>query len=182
MKRLAVAGGLAAAALLLAGGINILAQTTTPNAFVETYGTWTVQCTNAQQTDGKTVLICQMSQQHALPATNKRVLTIGLDAPASDGSMRGSIVAPFGTLVGSGVSLTIDDGEPMPFGFRTCLPAGCVAPIMFDTGQVEALKAGDKLIAEMVAHDTAQPFQFEISLAGFTAALRRLTEAAVKRS
>lgn len=177
MKRLTVAGGLAVLAAFLTGAINTLAQTTPPTAFMETYDAWTVSCVNAEQAEGKAARICQMSQQHALPATNKRVLTIGLNAPAADGSMQGSIVAPFGILLASGVSLAIDEGKTKVFGFRTCLPTGCVAPIIFDTSEIEALKAGNKLTAVMEAHDTAQPFQLEVSLAGFTAALSRLASA-----
>lgn len=61
-----------------------------------------------------------------------------------------------------------------PLRFRTCVPAGCVVPLSFDSDRVTALGKGTALKIKISSADTSQGVSFTISLKGFAAALDRI--------
>jgi invasion protein IalB len=134
----------------------------------ESYQDWQVSC--AVKDKNKQ---CVMSQRQARK-DGKRVLAIEL-RPQGDGLI-GTLVLPFGLLLSDGVQLGIDDAKPATesLPFRTCVPAGCLVPVAFDTGTVKALRAGNalKLVAKSAGGD--KPVQFSVSLKGFAGAADRI--------
>jgi invasion protein IalB len=136
----------------------------------ESYRDWRVGC--AQQGTAKR---CALSQVLARQ-DGQRVLAVTIDAPQGQGqgkTVTGALVLPFGLALDAGAALQIDDKPALPpLRFRTCLPAGCVAPLSFDAAAVAMLRAGTSLKVTATA-DGGGPTQFAISLAGFGPALDR---------
>lgn len=138
------------------------------SALSETYQNWRVAC--AQQA---TAPHCSLSQSQ-VQDIGQRVLTVELTLH-SENTIAGIIVLPFGLALTAGASLQIDDnpaGQTLPF--RTCLPVGCVVPVTFDPDAIAMLRAGVMLNVTTTS-DAGQQIPFKISLAGFSAALDRLT-------
>ncbi len=149
----------AAAAVQLEGGAS---------ALTEVHGDWTVTC---QVINNKKA--CSFAQQQVDSTTKQRLLALELSS--QDGqTATGALALPFGLLLASGVTLSIDDaklGESYPF--RTCLPVGCLVALTFAKPAIESLKAGTVLKVSGTTSDTNQPIEFTLSLKGFSGALGR---------
>jgi invasion protein IalB len=134
----------------------------------ETYKDWQVSC--AQQ---GTVKRCTMSQQQVNQESRQRVLAIEINAVTAS-KVEGLLVLPFGLALDAGAKLQIDDGGiGQPTRFRTCLPAGCLIPLSFDTATVVNLRKGTTLKVVATA-DGGAATPFSISLQGFGTALDRI--------
>lgn len=133
----------------------------------ETYEDWRIAC--ARQGNRKRCVLSQVQTQQ----NGQRVLAIELNAPSGN-TVTGALVLPFGLALDAGVTFQIDDEPAMqPMRFRTCIPAGCLANIVFDAPTLAALRAGAALKVKAVADGgTAAPFS--IPLQGFATALDRL--------
>lgn len=172
-----LSASLAAVILLLAfgGRSGALAASALPggaSSVQETYQDWRVIC--AQQEGAAPA--CAFSQTQS-NQNNQRVLAIELTTADGGKSMHGNLVLPFGLLLDSGAFLQIDEGEPGEANrFSTCLPAGCVVPLTFDTAALTALRAGQKLNVRARAIDGNKDTNFTISLKGFAPALDRTIE------
>ncbi|SMF45385.1 Invasion protein IalB, involved in pathogenesis [Tistlia consotensis] len=130
----------------------------------ETYESWQVGC---QTKDG--AKHCSLSQQQ-VAKNGQRLLLVEL-SPAEDGGLAGTLVLPFGLLLGRGVAAQVDDrpvGEPLTF--RTCLPVGCLVPLMLGKDVVARLRAGTTLRLTVASSDTGHPVAFLVPLKGFAAA------------
>jgi invasion protein IalB len=139
----------------------------------ETFQDWQVACVirdNARH--------CSLSQQQTKQGTNQRVLAVEL-TPASNNSLGGVLILPFGLLLNSGATMQIDD-KPIskPLAVRTCLPTGCIVALNFDKASIDVYRAGSVLKIGSVASDTDQPVLFTVSLKGFNSALDRIREIA----
>jgi invasion protein IalB len=134
----------------------------------ETYQDWQVNC--VQQGTGKR---CALTQQQTDQRSHQRVLAIELDSFSTHKSA-GALVMPFGLALDRGVTFQIDDGAVgQPMRFRTCLPAGCIVPISFDSATIAALRKGTSLkIAAAIAEDDRDA-GFTVSLKGFSDAFDR---------
>lgn len=178
MKRLSTVNAITLLTLCcagFAGSSSAFAQTapTLPggaSSLNETHGDWTVAC--ALQDNAKR---CALSQQQADPQSRQRMLAVEL-ALTADGQAAGALVLPFGLALDRGVVLRIDESKPMPtLPFRTCLPAGCIVPISFDSAMVAGLRKGKQLKLETVA-DGGNAISFSVSLNGLASALDRLAD------
>lgn len=137
----------------------------------ETHGDWVVNCAVAEQRK-----ICAISQQVGQKvkdsAAVQRVMSISF-SPAARGA-EGVLALPFGLLLAKGASLQIDDGKPQAtVPIRTCLPAGCVAPLKLDQNQIAAMRKGKQLKVNVIAADSEKPVTITASLQGFGDALER---------
>lgn len=153
-----------------------LAQATQPvstlpggaSSLNETYRDWRVTC--VQQDAVKRCVLSQSQVQ----GNGQRVLAIELNTLAGN-AVSGALVLPFGLALDSGVQLQIDDKSPsQSVRFRTCVPAGCLVPLSFDSAMIVALRAGSVLKIKAVA-DGGQDTPFSISLQGFAVALDRVS-------
>jgi invasion protein IalB len=129
-------------------------------ALNETFGDWTVAC---QVTNG--AIRCAMSQTQVASQSGQRVLSLQLVA-AADEDVDGLLLAPFGLRLAEGVTLAVDE-EPalLNRSFSTCIPAGCLVPLILNR---------ETLRATAIADDSGNEVVFTISLSGFTGALDRL--------
>ncbi|MHB8886483.1 MAG: invasion associated locus B family protein [Methylovirgula sp.] len=149
-----------------------MAETPSPlpggaSSIQETFDAWTVNC--AVQKGAKH---CSMAQELVDQHSRQRVIAIELGvAPA--GTIKGTLILPFGLALAHGVQLQIDSApaEP-PLPIRTCIPVGCVVSLAFDAKSVAALRKATTLKVEAVA-DSGKAANFSISLKGFPAALDR---------
>jgi invasion protein IalB len=147
---------------------------TLPNgasAINESYGDWTVDC---RITDGRKA--CVLAQSQGNSQTNQRVFAIELRTP-QDGRSEGTILMPFGLKLDNGAVLRLDDKDlGQGLRFSTCVPQGCLLPISFPTVATDAMKSGKTLTAAARNLSNGDPILFNISLAGFSAALARITQ------
>ena len=131
----------------------------------ETHGDWRVTC--AQQAQR----LCTVSQQQADNDTRQLLLAIEL-RPVSNDRAEGTIVLPFGLAVAHPVTLQVGDvSRTLPF--KTCLPAGCVVPVVFDPLIMTVLRKETVLLLRANAAEGSQEAGFKISLNGFASALAR---------
>lgn len=138
------------------------------SSLTETYGDWRVACQLVEATKH-----CVMSQQQ-LRQDGQRVVTIELQT-GPDAALMGHLVLPFGLQLDAGATLQVDEQPAMaPLSFHTCLPAGCVVRVSFNTEALTALRAGTALQVATRTADTGRDFLISVSLNGFTAALERV--------
>ncbi|MBB4120501.1 invasion associated locus B family protein [Martelella radicis] len=162
---------MAAAILLAAAPVNpaFSALPDGASSLNETYQDWRVTCVSDGTTDR-----CAMIHSQVAKDSGQRVLTIELNAPATDRA-QGMLIMPFGLALAKGVTMTIDtDGTGATFGFSTCLPQGCLVPIEFDANMLERLKNGGVLHIMATPIDGSDRIDISASLKGFTAAFNRL--------
>lgn len=138
----------------------------------EVHGDWTVACAVQASQGGGKAKHCALSQQQISQQTRQRALAIEL-TPEIEGA-KGTLVLPFGLNLTSGIVYRLDDGQAgAVLSFRTCLPAGCIVDLAFDT--VASLRAGNQLKIITTA-DGGQEITFSISLTGFSSAYDRVAE------
>lgn len=134
----------------------------------ETYKDWQVSCVQ-QETAKRCVLSQTQAQQNG-----QRVLMIELNAPSGN-NLSGTLVLPFGLALDSGLTFQIDEKPSMaPARFRTCLPAGCLVSLNFDTTTLGTLRTGTALKLKVFA-DGGSEAPLSISLQGFGTAVDRVT-------
>lgn len=133
----------------------------------ERIGDWTLLCRGAAP-ERRCVMAQELGQAGA--ERSAAVLTVRLDG---QGGVIGSVRTPQGVLLPVGVTAAVDGGEPVRFGYRTCVPGGCVAPFAITPEMTAALKAGSKL--RVIFRDLRdRQFDSRFSLQGFTKAFARL--------
>ena len=143
------------------------------SSLTETYGNWTVSCLVQKQGEAQKVL-CSLSQQQ-MDEKRQRALAIEI-SPADKNAAAGAFVLPFGLNLAAGTILQIDElPADKPIGFTTCLPAGCIVPVNFDSAKAEALGKGQNLSVLAQAMDGNQ-IKLNVPLDGFAAALKRTRE------
>ncbi|WP_336294442.1 invasion associated locus B family protein [Bartonella sp. CB169] len=147
---------------------------TLPNgasSLTEIYGLWTVRCDLEK---GKKV--CFMHRQEV--NDQGRVVVAMTLILSADNVVSGNLTVPFGIAVSKPVHLKVDEGKSaLDTSIRTCVPAGCVVPVVFDKNHVAALRAGKNLKLSMAIATPGEPALNDlfVQLNGFGKALDRLT-------
>lgn len=135
----------------------------------ETHEDWQVACQIANGAKQ-----CTVSQQQYQQG-GQRILAIEVQSQA-EGGIKGVAVLPFGLKLQEGVIFQIDEDAALPVAhFSTCLPAGCILPVEFDTAVLKAMRAGTALKMKTTSVDEKE-LTFSISLKGFSSALDRHAE------
>jgi invasion protein IalB len=91
----------------------------------------------------------------------------GTEGPAVAGA---TFIAPLETLLGEGVRMTVDGGNPKAYPFTFCAQIGCVSRIGFSAEDIATFKRGAAAtvtVVPFVAPD--EVVTVEVSLRGFTA-------------
>jgi invasion protein IalB len=159
-----------------AGGVLLAQVTALPGGATslrEEHGDWVVACGLPSGT-----VACTLSQQQTDNRSNQRVLAVELSGRDGGATAVGTIVMPFGLALDQGLTLQIDEGQPTTVSFGTCVPAGCLAPVTFQTELLDALRRGTTLKLRVIAYDTGNPVDFTVSLKGFSESLNRTVELA----
>lgn len=197
---LTVAGGLAAAGLVVVGlslDFKAIAQEvgatasqapqkadpevpaaagSGPTALSETYQDWVVNCQMVQSTEQTSSRLCEMSQELRQQSNNQRVLLVAVSKAPNEATPRARFIVPFGLDLSRGVGLALSEELVSTVPFRTCFPAGCLANMELAQGVTDTLRAQNT--AQIVVHpiQSEEPLLINISLAGFSAAHDRLQE------
>jgi len=172
-KRRLCGSAIATAALLALATPGLSQEPSLPGGAAslrEVHGDWTVACAIENQ-NGKKAKSCLLSQVQFAKDTRQRVVAIEL-RPAT-GGLKGVLLLPFGLALEKGVTYQLDEGPPGGVQrFRTCLPAGCIVTVDFDTRLVNSLKSG-KLLRIRATAEGGQDMTFSIPLNGFPGAFDR---------
>lgn len=158
--------------LAISGGGPALAASALPggaSSVQEAYQDWRVICTQQEGSDPA----CTFSQTQS-NQNNQRVLAIELTTADGGKTMNGNLVLPFGLLLDAGAGLQVDEGKSGKANrFSTCIPGGCIVPLIFDAATMATLRAGQKLNVHARVADGNKEMSFPISLKGFAQALDR---------
>jgi len=156
----------------------VSSQTTVaaPSSLSETYGQWIVRCATPEVGEGAApaVQLCEMAQDLYQRDSGQRILAISLQPGTGEGASL-TLITPFGLLLSEGITIEVDEAVLLQTGFRTCLPAGCVAVAELDQANVDALAIGQNATVIMTSTNTQQ-LSITVSLDGFTSAWNRLKD------
>lgn len=136
----------------------------------EVYGAWTVQCRIIRNEK-----ICTFNQVLTNQATEQ--VGFAIDLLPSEGGVLGHVLLPLGIRLADGLVLQVDMHDPASkLQFTHCVATGCIAAVQFNDASIKALEAGTRLAARVTVETSGQPLTFQISLAGFGAALARTSQ------
>lgn len=132
---------------------------------------WAMRCNNeeaieAENKRGK----CEIYQRQDMKESGQRVIELAIGYPEGQDSARGIFILPMGILLQSGVTLTIDDGKPLAFQVRYCLPNGCYAYVSLNDEILDRLSKGNQATVGVVRAN-GEPLNIPMPLKGFTKAL-----------
>lgn len=143
-----------------------------PNSLVETYADWTLRCVPVE---GKQT--CQMMQELSQKETGQRVLAFVINAPKPEDVVDATLILPFGLELAKGISAHIDaEFDLEPIQFSTCLPSGCLASVELNAELIGKMQAGEQFSLNVHSISSQQPVSIDLSLSGFSAAFRRLSD------
>ena len=132
---------------------------------------WAVRCNDedslkADNKRGK----CEIYQRQDMKDSGQRVIELAIGYPEDQKEARGIFILPMGILLEPGVKLTIDDGKPLAFQVRYCLPNGCYAYVSLNDDLLKHLSNGTQASVEIVRAN-GEPLKIPMPLKGFTKAL-----------
>ena len=149
---------------------------------VAKHGDWAMTCDKkaVKMPDGSTKKPCAMIQTTKHPERKNVNLTLVLlkgPAPA-DGQPPNTmmrVIAPIGVFLPTGVALEIDGAAVGRVPFTRCLPQVCIAFAEASKPTLEKMRKGAK--ANFIIYEApGLGMNLELSLKGFTAALKNLNE------
>jgi len=189
-KSMNVVVGVAALVLLAAGGFFIFNNVTAHSANAQDGGNpgakvaqemaknvdtaWAVRC-NAPKADSKeaksaAVKECEIFQRQDMKETGQRVIEMAIGYPKGQKDARGVFILPTGILLQEGVKLRIDDGKPLEFQVRYCVPNGCMAYVTMNSTILEMMSKGNSAFVE-IAQLNGKRISIPMPLKGFKKSL-----------
>ena len=126
------------------------------------FGDWGVTCND--DTNGQK--ICTLAQELRRKNDNARITLLEVK-PNGMSQASAGLTLPFGLDMRQGLSLQVDDGQTVQgIAFSTCYQQGCLVPMNFDAGTLNALRSGKVLkITGKILNGNA--INFQIPLQGF---------------
>lgn len=141
-----------------------------PDALVEKYGDWTVECGGATEGAER---FCRMTQRIGQSGAQKQILSVFIRAKSEDSAAVITLIGPLGISLAGGISVSVGDNRLVEADFLTCRPRGCMARKELGTEAIDAFRAGNEVIVKMVALN-GDAIAITVSLNGFSAAWARL--------
>ncbi len=136
----------------------------------QTFENWTARCDTVKNSDTEQ---CFIFQNLVLKDSGQRVLHVAIGYLPQRPDPVALITLPLGIALPPGGSISIDEGEAIPFAIERCETQGCRAGVVLDDGLLQKFKKG--LSASVTFHDgTRKPIAAPLSLKGFTAGLNAL--------
>ncbi len=133
---------------------------------------WTVSCKPAKDKD-KDKESCVMYMLMVEPENRRPVFKVQIGYLSAAKSPYAMFVLPLGVKVGAGLQLRIDKAEPINFPFEACSKDGCTAFLKLDKAVMKILQEGSKVTFVFI-NKQAKPVGIDISLKGFSAALKKV--------
>jgi invasion protein IalB len=138
------------------------------SALSESYGSWTVTCTRAEEKP-----VCLVTQAQGNARTGKREFVIEIKVP-NEGRAEGMILMPFGYVIEPGISFKLDEtvlGKGAPY--LSCSLEGCLVPISLPTLATDTMKTAKTLSVIGQKQDAKEPTTIPVPLDGFGRAFTR---------
>jgi invasion protein IalB len=144
------------------------------NYVKETFTDWTLRCVTVDEVEDPCEVHQLLEDQGGVKTAEINIFPLPAGGQVPAGA---TIVTPLNTLLTQGVSFQIDEGEARRYPFAFCNRIGCVSQIGVSEADLNALrrgKAAKVTIFPLAAPD--RPVELPVSLAGFTAAFKALSE------
>jgi invasion protein IalB len=130
---------------------------------------WAVECTGATPPACAAVQNVYLSVSASSQAILLLRVSVGPDG--ENARLRMVFTLPVGIMLQPGVGFRIDDGDESRFPVENCLPDGCRAGLVVDSGGRAKLEASKVIHVTYVDADK-RPVDATVKLDGFAAALR----------
>ena len=138
---------------------------------VENHGDWTFECSPVLANGGD---FCTMQQLLSHTESKQVLLLMQVAYQLQTGKIVMAALTPLNVELPPGVGIKIDDGPQMAMPYANCNPRGCNAAVPLDDAIIEKLKSGNKIKVSYVL--LGRRLDLDVSLKGFTAALKRVQE------
>lgn len=141
------------------------AQEAAPNA-APAAPLWLVSCSNQMQPEQ---LQCEFSQSIVVVQGNQsqRVATASFSRAAGHPETTALFTLPHGVSLANPVRILVNDKEVGVLAWQTCDAGGCYASAAVDASWLQAMRAGNTLVAALKARDGGD-LNFSFQLSGFT--------------
>lgn len=132
---------------------------------------WSISCA-AVAADAP--LQCRMTQELFAAESRQRVLAVTVSRSESNNGFDMTLAIPHGAFLPAGLALKIDDKEPVKIAIESSNAAGVYARVPLDEALGTAVKRGVTMSVG-ITNRSGNVIQIPVSLAGFTAALSRIS-------
>lgn len=132
---------------------------------------WATQCS---ATSRKAPLSCTMEQQVIVRETGRPIARISIQVGGAEPRKPALLLhVPLSLSIGAGITLQIDESEPMKFDVQTCDTNGCYAGSPMTDEMIAGLKRGKDLKVGFQGLNR-EPVSIPFSLVGFTASFENV--------
>jgi invasion protein IalB len=132
---------------------------------------WATQCSAASR---KAPLNCTMEQQVIVRETGRPIARISIQVGGADPRKPAVLLhVPLSLSIGAGITMQIDEAEPLKFDVQTCDANGCYAGSPLTDEMIASLKRGETLKVGFQGVNR-EPVNIPFSLAGFTASFENV--------
>jgi invasion protein IalB len=132
---------------------------------------WATQCSAASR---KAPLNCTMEQQVVVRETGRPIARISIQVGAAEPRKPAVLLhVPLSLSIGAGITMQIDEAEPLKFDVQTCDANGCYAGSPMTDEMIAALKRGKTLKVGFQGVNR-EPVSIPFSLVGFTASFEQV--------
>lgn len=152
------------ATAIVVAGANIAGAQTSPKT-TKKYGDWALSC--RQLTTGGPER-CVLFQDILWKKGGKRILNVSVARTARDQPFVAAVTTPLGILLPAGLTLNVDDKEPIRFPLRFCNINGCRGQFLISENMQEIFSNGKKGRV-VFRQPNGRPLRVEFSLKGFAA-------------
>lgn len=134
------------------------------------YGSWQLKCFKSEAETQEE--LCQMYQLLTEEAGNPVAEFSLFRLPEGERAAAGAtLVVPLGTLLESGIQISIDGAKAKAYSYAFCSMVGCFARVGFTQAEIDAFKKGKAATLTIVpAQAPDQSVEIKAPLDGFTAA------------
>lgn len=131
---------------------------------------WSLACSSdsAQQP-----LQCRMSQELFSAEARARVLAVSVARTSSGAGYEITLALPHGVYLPAGISLKIDNNQPIKAVIESSNASGIFATVAMDDALAAAIKRGNTMMVGLT-NMSRKELQIPVSLVGFTAAFTRM--------
>lgn len=131
---------------------------------------WVLTC---QASPAQAPLECRLSQELFSAEARARVLAVSVAKAKSGDGFDMTLAMPHGVYLPAGVSLKIDDAEPIEAQVESSNATGIFLTLPLDEKLAPAIKRGKTLLVG-ITNMSGKTLQIPVNLAGFTAAFTRM--------
>lgn len=146
---------------------------------VEAASAWAVRCHEPKpaekeaQKNSAASKQCEVFQRQDVKKTGQRVIEMAIGYPPERKDARGVFILPTGILLQDGVTLKIDDNDPLKFQVRYCVPNGCMAYVTMSNAILETMSKGNTAFVGITQINGAK-VSIPMPLKGFNDALAKI--------